>query len=150
MAAEPFSAVAKAVRPVSSVQAFETLAGNPTRLTVYYDGECPVCRIEVAFYRRRDKAGHLAWIDITRLSDADLPAGKSRDDLLRRFHVADRSGAWHVGVDAFAAIWNALPGFRHLAWLFRAPGLRQCAGLGYRGFLFWQQRHRVRRLAAGR
>ena len=124
--------------------------GRKTGLTVFYDGDCPVCRIEVAYYQRRDKNNHLAWIDITRLRETDLPAGKTHDDLLRRFHVVDEaSGVWHVGVDAFAAIWSVLPGFRHFAWLFRAPGFRQCAGIGYRGFLAWQQRHRARRLSAG-
>ena len=124
--------------------------GRLVELVVFYDGECPVCRIEVAYYQRRDKSNHLAWVDITRLSEAELPAGKTRDDLLRRFHVVDGSGIWHVGVDAFAAIWSALPGFRHFTWLFRTPGLRQCAGVGYRAFLFWQQRHRARRTSAGR
>ena len=125
---------------------------NPSRsaaqtgaLDVFYDGECPVCRLEVGYYRRIDASGVINWIDITRLDDEALPAGNTRDDLLGRFHVRDAGGQWHIGVDAFARIWHALPGWRHLAFVFSVPGLRQMAELGYRGFLSWQKRHRARR-----
>lgn len=115
------------------------------RLCVFYDGHCPVCCWEVDAYNKLDKSGRLRWIDIVALADDELPSGKDRQVLLNRFHVQDARGGWHVGVDAFAAIWAELPGFRHLAWLFRTPGIRQLAELGYRGFLKWQGWHRARR-----
>ncbi|MAW89295.1 MAG: DUF393 domain-containing protein [Phyllobacteriaceae bacterium] len=112
---------------------------------VWYDGQCPVCRMEVGWYGRMDRVGAIAWHDITALPDHALPAGKTRDDLLNRFHVRDTQGRWHVGVDAFARIWRELPFLRHAAFLFRVPGLRQMAGAGYRLFLAWQRSHRRRR-----
>ena len=114
-------------------------------LTVFYDGDCPVCRMEVKYYRRIDASGAIAWMDITSMVDDDLPAGKSRGDLLGIFHARRDDGGWATGVDAFAAIWSRLPGFRHLAWLFRMPVIRQVAEFGYRGFLAWQRRDRARR-----
>lgn len=117
-------------------------------ITVYHDGDCPVCRAEIRFYSRIDKARAIDWRDITRLGDDDLPDGKTREDLLGRFHVQDRDGTWHIGVGAFARIWRALPGFRHVAWVFSVPGIRQLAEVGYRGFLAWQQRNRRARAAA--
>ena len=111
-------------------------------LRVYYDGDCPVCRTEVRFYERRDKVKAIVWMDINGLDDVQLPTGKSRAALLGKFHVLDDNGGWHVGVDAFAAIWKSLPLFRRLAWVFKAPGLRQLAQLGYRCFLIWQRRNR--------
>ncbi len=39
-------------------------APPPTRLMVYYDGQCPVCRREIALYRRLDTAGAVAWRDL--------------------------------------------------------------------------------------
>lgn len=116
-----------------------------TQLCVCYDGDCPVCRQEVALYSRIDKQQQIAWIDIVALADSELPANKSRTDLLGKFHAREHNGPWHVGVDAFAAIWDQLPVLRRLAFLFRTPGIRQLAELSYRGFLKWQRRHRARR-----
>ncbi len=123
-------------------------------IQVFYDGECPICAWEVDLYARADRHGRILWTDITGLGEGELPAGKSREDLLGVFHVRDVLGRpesqslteWHLGVDAFARIWRVLPGFRHFAFLFGVPGLRQLAGLGYRLFLKWQSWHRRRRL----
>ena len=101
--------------------------------------------MEVGYYRRIDKVNRVSWIDIGALTDAEIPEGKNREDLLGIFHVQNRNGAWVIGVDAFAAIWRELPGFRHFAWIFRAPVLRQAAGAFYRAFLLWQKRHRLKR-----
>ncbi|MDP2119491.1 MAG: DUF393 domain-containing protein [Hoeflea sp.] len=114
-------------------------------LSVWYDGECPVCRQEVTLYRRIDRENQIDWIDIVALTDAQLPAGKSRADLLGRFHARQDDGPWQVGVDAFAAIWGKLPGLKWGAFLFRTPLIRQAAQLAYLGFLRWQRRHRARR-----
>lgn len=114
-------------------------------LTVYFDGECPICKLEVAFYQRRDKFRLITWLDITQLTADQLPRGRNRSDLLGKFHATERDGQWHIGVDAFHAVWRRLPLFSHFAWLFKTPIIRQGANLAYRGFLFWQQRHRKRR-----
>ena len=114
-------------------------------IEVWFDGECPVCRMEVGWYRAMDRQGRIAWTDITALADSELPPDKSREDLLNRFHVRDVDGRWHVAVDAFARIWRELPVLRHLAFLFTVPGLRQAAGLFYRLFLKWQRWHRQHR-----
>lgn len=127
-------------------------------LSVWFDGQCPVCRQEVALYRRIDKKHLIDWIDIGALSDEQLPPGKGRDDLLGRFHARSAGhddqygggggGGYRIGVDAFAAIWRRLPGLNRLAFVFGTPGLRQLAQLAYLGFLKWQRRHRARRIAA--
>jgi predicted DCC family thiol-disulfide oxidoreductase YuxK len=127
-----------------------------TPLSVWYDGDCPVCRQEVALYRRIDREHRIDWIDIGALADHQLPPGKSRDDLLGRFHArADHDklgaeGGYDIGVDAFAAIWRRLPLLNRLAFLFRTPGIRQLAKLGYLGFLRWQRGHRARRNAVAK
>jgi predicted DCC family thiol-disulfide oxidoreductase YuxK len=123
---------------------------NPgQQIEVFHDGECPVCQIEIAFYEKVDHANRIAWTDIVTLPDADLPTGKTREDLLGRFHVRDLplgvDNKWYVGVDAFARIWRVLPVFRWLAWTFSVPGIRPLAELAYRGFLKWQAGHRARR-----
>ncbi len=119
-------------------------------LSVWYDGDCPVCRQEVAFYRKVDRKGRIAWIDIVDLADSELPQDKSRSDLLGRFHAREGQGPWLIGVDAFAAAWDRLPLFNRLAFVFRTPGLRQVADAAYRGFLRWQRGNRARREAEAR
>ena len=118
-------------------------------LSVWYDGACPVCRQEVALYRRIDRDDLISWVDIVALADNELPVGKSREDLLGKFHARAADGPWQIGVDAFAAIWQRLPVLKWFAFVFRLPVIRQSAQLAYLGFLKWQRRHRDRRNAAG-
>jgi len=126
---------------------------NTTKQTiqVFHDGDCPVCRLEIRFYDRIDRKNLIKWTDILDLTDADLPDGKTRSDLLGRFHVRDLQAGekhdWHIGVDAFARIWRELPGFRYFAWIFSVPGIRQLAQLAYLGFIRWQAGQRKRRAA---
>ncbi len=123
---------------------------NP-EIEVFYDGGCPVCRWELNLYDRMDKNQRIRWTPIESLTPSELPLGKTYDDLLGRFHVRDlkkSEGAqepWYIGVDAFARIWRALPGLRHLAGLFSIPGIRQLTMFAYRIFLRWQSWHRRRR-----
>lgn len=114
-------------------------------LSVWYDGDCPVCRQEVALYRRIDRDDLIRWIDIVALVDNELPVGKSREDLLGKFHARAADGPWQIGVDAFAAIWRRLPVLKWFAFLFRLPIIRQVAQIAYLGFLKWQRHHRARR-----
>ena len=117
-------------------------------IEVFYDGHCPICIWEVKLYRRMDRAGHIKWTAIETLTRGDLPVEKSADDLLGKFHVRDLNANeddWHIGVDAFARIWRALPGLKYFAGLFAVPGIRQLAMAGYKVFLKWQARHRAKR-----
>ena len=34
------------------------------RPILFYDGGCPLCRREIAHYRRLDRAGQIHWLDI--------------------------------------------------------------------------------------
>lgn len=119
------------------------------KIEVFHDGGCPVCQLEIRFYGKLDRAGHILWTDILVLADADLPPGKTRNDLLGKFHVrelpARKASKWHTGVDAFARIWQELPYFNWFAWIFRVPLVRQAAQLAYLGFLRWQAAHRRKR-----
>lgn len=117
------------------------------QIEVYYDGGCPICRWEVDLYSRMDSGGQIRWTDIEALTDGELPADKTREDLLGKFHVRETQDTqlWYIGVDAFARIWRALPGLRHAAFIFRLPIIRQAAMASYRVFLKWQSWHRRHR-----
>lgn len=113
--------------------------------TVYFDGACPICRVEIDFYQRLDRENAVVWQDISELEEAALPSGKSRAELLGAMHVRGCDGNWHIGVAGFAETWRGLPVFRWFAWVFSVPGLRHLAELFYRVFLAWQRRDRARR-----
>ncbi|MGB7334776.1 MAG: DUF393 domain-containing protein [Salaquimonas sp.] len=118
-------------------------------IEVFYDGECPICRWEIAFYSKRDKTGKIRWTDIISLCAHDLPSDKTASDLLGKFHVRDlpaqANDQWHIGVDAFARIWHELPVFKRFSFVFAVPGLRQLAEFAYRLFLKWQAKDRAKR-----
>lgn len=112
------------------------LADTPDeqRLTVYFDGQCPLCRTEIAFYAARRGAEAIRFVDA---SDDNQSLG---DDLnrcaaLSRFHVRGPDGQLVSGAAGFTAIWDALPGWRWLAWFARLPGMPWLLERGYLGFL---------------
>ena len=111
------------------------------KTAVYYDGACPVCRREIALYRKM-VSDRIDWIDIEGLAAGQMPDGKDRSALLSRFHARSGAGEWHVGIDAFAEIWRQVPILRRLAWLLAVQPTRGIAELGYRGFLAWRKRRR--------
>lgn len=80
-------------------------------VTVWYDGDCPLCRREIAFMRRLDKRGNIAFLNVANSSDAQCPI--NREALLARFHASE-NGQLYSGAAAFAAMWRAIPLLRPL------------------------------------
>lgn len=104
------------------------------RPTAYYDGACPVCAREVAFWRGRPGGEAIAWVDVSR-PEAAPGTGLTRAAALGRMHVRLPDGRLVAGARAFAVIWGAMPGFR---WLGPLAGHRLVAPVAevlYRGFL---------------
>jgi len=103
-------------------------------LRVYYDGGCPVCSREIAFYRSRPGGGRFEWVDVTR-SDAELGPGLTPQAALARMHVRTSSGTLLSGAKAFAAMWRMMPGLKWLGWLLAVPPFGTLAEWAYSGFL---------------
>lgn len=103
---------------------------DPGDLVTYYNGACPVCRAEIAHYRRRD-AGGLCWRDIATDDVALAEIGVTRDQAKKRLHVRLPDGRIATGVDAFIEIWRRLPGFGWLAAMASHGMIRPAAGLVY-------------------
>ena len=80
-----------------------------TKMTAFYDGGCPVCRLEVNHYQRIG-GDAVEWVDVCALDDAALARaseGKSRNDLLGAMHVRE-GNEWQIGVAAFPALWRKI------------------------------------------
>ena len=80
------------------------------RVTVWFDGSCPLCRREVALLRRLDRDRAVAFIDV---GSGDGVCPIDRAELLARFHARE-DGAMLSGAAAFAAMWRAIPLLRPL------------------------------------
>lgn len=104
-------------------------AMNMTR--ILYNGECPICRAEISHYAKR-AATHGAPLQFEPLQQSDLQAwGLTRDDAMRRLHALRPDGTRLSGIQAFAAIWEGLPGMGWLATLVRLPVIAPLARLAY-------------------
>lgn len=102
------------------------------RLTVWYDGACPLCRREIAGLRRLDRRGAIHFVDVSAGEPENCPL--SQDELLARFH-AQENGRILSGAAAFAAMWRAIPLLRPLGELARVPPLLWLLERLYRRFL---------------
>jgi predicted DCC family thiol-disulfide oxidoreductase YuxK len=103
------------------------------QLTVYFDGSCPLCRREIAIYRRLPEALSVAWIDVS--AGQDLGGTLSCEAAMARFHVRDAQGRLFSGAAAFSRMWRVFPGWRWLGWLSAWPPLSWLFELAYRLFL---------------
>lgn len=104
------------------------------RPVVFFDGGCPLCRREIAHYRRLDGQGRVAWVDIQAEPEVLAAHGLDLDTAMARFHVRDGAGRWQTGAWGFVAMWSGLPYYRALAALVRGLRLTPLLDAGYRVF----------------
>lgn len=112
-----------------------TAASGPPELTVFYDGDCPLCRAEIGVYTQCEGAEKVAFVNVAALPAGDVIPGLDKSAALARFHVMQRDGTTASGAAGFASLWLALPRWRWLGRLVSLPGFAQAAELGYRLFL---------------
>ncbi len=117
---------------------------DAARPMVLYDGDCPLCRREIAHYRRLDSAKRLHWVDAVNEPETLAGHGLSLEQAMAELHVLDAAGHWQRGVDAFLVIWQHLPAYRWLAKLVTVLGLRRPLGFAYRHFAAWRYRQRCK------
>lgn len=94
--------------------------GDERRLTVYYDGACPICTTEVRFYRAQAGGEEIDWVNLQNASEADLE-GLDREKALSRLHVRDEQGRMLEGIPAFAGLLERLPRLSPLGRLMGLP-----------------------------
>nr|WP_281064242.1 DUF393 domain-containing protein [Sphingomonas sp. PvP018] len=100
-------------------------------MVVWHDGNCPLCRREIALMRRLDRRGAITFVDAT---DPDASCPIDRRDLLARFHARE-DGTMLSGAAAFAAMWRAIPMLRPLGLLARNATALRLLERAYLGFL---------------
>lgn len=115
-------------------------AHTPESVTVWYDGDCPLCRREISGLRRLDRAGRIEFLDVAGAAPISCPLDPA--ELLARFHVRE-GGQLLSGAAAFAAMWRVIPALRPLGLL--ARNRLVLAGLERAYVLFLRFRPRLQR-----
>lgn len=108
---------------------------TPCELAVYFDGGCPVCSREIAFYRRLSGAERISWVDARHCAPEVLGAGLERETALARFHVRRGDGALVSGGAAFVEVWACFPAWAWLSRLAGLPPVQRGLELAYEAFL---------------
>lgn len=101
------------------------------RLTVWYDGDCPLCRNEIAVLKALDRADRIAFVDLS----VGLPCPIDRMAMKMRFHAQEPGGPLLSGAEAFAAMWRAVPPLAPFGRMARAPWLLRVLEALYVAFL---------------
>jgi predicted DCC family thiol-disulfide oxidoreductase YuxK len=115
---------------------------EPDLPVVFFDGGYPLCRREIAHYRRIDTAKRLCWVDAAGEPEALSRHGLCLEAAMAQLHVLHGTGHWHRCIDAFLVIWQQLPAYRWLAKIITALGLRRPLAFAYRHFAAWRNRRR--------
>lgn len=82
-------------------------------LTLFYDGQCRVCRREIAWLRLRNRRGILKLQNIHAKAFEPTLYGKTLDDFIAEMHAVLADGRLIKGVDVFYLAYRAVD----LGWL---------------------------------
>jgi len=105
------------------------------KLEVFFDGECPVCSREIAFYRRCRGSSNIKWIDLRKHPENDIVPGLSRSMALERFTVITSDGSLLSGSQAFIEVWRHLSLFWLLGKVFSIYPLNLLLEIIYKFYL---------------
>lgn len=112
---------------------------KPYPLTVYFDGECPICRREIDLMKIFNRSARLQFIDFSDGSYRSVEHGLSPCDLGRVIHARWSDGTLITGVEVFQEMWEAI-GLGFLSRLARRPMINKLLVRAYA----WFARNRLR------
>ena len=97
-----------------------------TRLTVFYDGACPVCVRDRRWYEKLEgkTEDSVTWLDITGRDEELHQQGIDPDAALRELHVMDEQGQVHREMAAYILRMSRVPLLKTIAWLIGLPVIR--------------------------
>lgn len=143
---EPFSPPASAgVSPQGSAQASSAsgqTGGGATEnwvVEVFFDGDCPLCRREINWLRKRDRQLKVRFTDIAAADFDPGSTGKTLSELMARIHGRLPTGELIEGVEVFRQLYAAV-GLNWLVVPTRWPLFRQFLDWGYRLFARYRLR----------
>jgi predicted DCC family thiol-disulfide oxidoreductase YuxK len=113
------------------------------KLTLFYDGACPLCQAEILFLSGRNQDGLLDFIDINSERYDPKAVGVSCEQALASMYGQYADGGLIQGAKVFpeAYLRANLP---LLAWLFSRPYLEPILNVAYR--FFAKFRHQISKI----
>jgi predicted DCC family thiol-disulfide oxidoreductase YuxK len=76
-------------------------------LTLYFDGDCPLCAREIQLLRRRAPEDRLQLVDMSQDGFEAAALGFSHDQMQASLHARFADGRWVKGLDATLWAWRA-------------------------------------------
>ena len=88
---------------------------NTAKLTIFFDGGCPLCKREIDFLQSRNKKGYLSFIDIN-TSDfyIDLKYGITYKQAMERIHALKSDGSVIKDIRVFQEAYDLIG----LGWIY--------------------------------
>lgn len=110
------------------------------KLTLFYDGSCPLCQAEILFLSRRNQAGLLDFVDVHSQQFHADTVGISCEQALAAMYARYENGHLIQGAAVFPEAYRRadLP---TLAWIFSRKSLQPMFNLAYR--FFAKHRHTI-------
>jgi predicted DCC family thiol-disulfide oxidoreductase YuxK len=102
-------------------------------IKILYDGDCPLCKREMAWLMRRDVKHRVAFEDIASSGFDPTRYGRTQADVMARIHGQLPDGTVIEGVEVFRRVYRAVGLGWMLAWT-RLPVARQLSDVAYRIF----------------
>jgi predicted DCC family thiol-disulfide oxidoreductase YuxK len=110
-----------------------SLISKPYPLTVYFDGECPICRREIDLMKLVNRKERLQFIDFSISSYHSFDHELSTCDLGKVIHARWSDGSIIMGVEVFREMWEAI-GLGFLARFSRLSGINTLLVKAYAWF----------------
>jgi len=119
------------------------MAHDLQKLTLYYDGACPLCQAEILFLSGRNQAGLLDFVDINSDRYDPIKVGVTCEQALAAMYGQYDNGALINGAAVFPEAYRRanLP---FLAWLFSRKVIQPSLRMGYQ--FFAKNRHAISRI----
>ena len=118
-----------------------------TLFTLFYDGQCPLCEMEVRHLKRHDHNKLIAYEDIMREDFVERFPDLDWQAMNAKIHGRTADGVWLTGLDVTHHMWSLVG----KGWLYaplRWPVIRWFADRAYMAFA--RHRHSIARLLTGK
>ncbi len=102
-------------------------------IEVFFDGECPLCRREIAFIEKLDRRQRVKLTDIAAPGFEPASIGRDMASLMARIHGRLPDGTLIEGVEVFRRVYSAI-GLGALSSVSRWPGISWFADRAYAAF----------------
>lgn len=111
-----------------------TAVSNPDiDVEVFYDGDCPLCKVEINMLRRWDKRQRIRFTDIAAADFSPDEVGVTFDQLMAEIYGRLPDRTLIKGVEVFRRLYSSV-GFGWIVAPTRLPGVSHVLDLGYHLF----------------